>query len=229
MARECEAMTDCLKGKAHEWRLMTAGGKDVVPVVACKQCGETGSLGDLDADIGQFYAMRDERDKLQAELEFNEMDHFECVSCGVVNNRIRGAKRYRNSQDEVDALQAELEALKLRSTKDARDFHEIQDLLVKQRNAARAWAIRMKQDRDWLTEKLEFAREEAEDDCEALDKLETENELLKAELKARDERRDCLTCDWWGKRYAKHGCAGLTAINAMKCRKEGHVHWEAKP
>ena len=66
----------CLKGKAHEWRLTNPHHSDVV---ACRQCGEIGTLRDLDNDAGQFYAMRDERDKLQEELE--AQDERRCETC----------------------------------------------------------------------------------------------------------------------------------------------------
>ena len=77
----------CLKGKAHEWRLTNPHHSDVV---ACRQCGEIGTLRDLDNDAGQFYAMRDERDKLQEELEAQDERRCESVGIGeIVNIRIR--------------------------------------------------------------------------------------------------------------------------------------------
>ena len=55
--------TDCLKGKAHEWRL-EKGNR-----VACRLCGESGTPEDLAQDVNAFYAMRDDRDRLKRELD----------------------------------------------------------------------------------------------------------------------------------------------------------------
>ena len=72
----------CLKGKAHEWRLVSP----YPPVVACHQCGEIGTLSNLDDDAGHFYAMRDERDKLQAELKAR--DDRRCETCAHLGSVI---------------------------------------------------------------------------------------------------------------------------------------------
>jgi len=55
-------MTDCLKGKAHEWRLVS-------DKVVCHLCNARGTRTNLDDDVGSFYAVRDERDELQETLE----------------------------------------------------------------------------------------------------------------------------------------------------------------
>jgi len=72
-------MTDCLKGKAHEWRL-SESSMGWMPEVICFQCGQPGTLQDLDDDVGRFYALRDERDKLQAELDAANTSPCEDVS-----------------------------------------------------------------------------------------------------------------------------------------------------
>jgi len=72
-------MTDCLKGKAHEWRL-SASSMDEWPEIICFQCGQPGTLQDLDDDAGRFYALRDERDELQAELDAANTSPYEDVS-----------------------------------------------------------------------------------------------------------------------------------------------------
>ena len=55
-------MIACLKGKAHEWRLVS-------DKVVCRLCNARGTLQDLNGEIGSFYALRDERDELQATLD----------------------------------------------------------------------------------------------------------------------------------------------------------------
>jgi len=140
-------MTDCLKGKAHEWRLMTEGSRDEWPVVACSRCDEPGTLIDLDADVGQFYAMRDERDKLQAELEKCQLQAEKSHAAWFhgqeqaeeLREELRGECAHNELlQSEMVTMSHELDELKVRADKSARNFHEIQDLLVEQRNAARA-------------------------------------------------------------------------------------------
>ena len=81
-------LTDCLKGKAHEWRLVTRRGWSGW-AVNCSQCGARGTLLDLDNAVGCFYALRNERDEAlqrigELETQLNGMEHSRrtCETCG---------------------------------------------------------------------------------------------------------------------------------------------------
>lgn len=185
-------MSDCLKGKAHEWRLVS-------DKVVCRLCNARGTLQDLDDEIGSFYALRDERDELQAtldelrasycmeitrssnlEAEWDEalrrVVQLEAQLNGMKHNSNNWRHRALAAEERQWAKQWKLAAKKYYGKSIMQDtladIGHIALLAWKDRTReARAWAIRMRQERDaWQTKANEYCIASERDELqEALD------------------------------------------------------------